>query len=98
MSFAISWIVAVAAAARARHGPGLLPLSVPPRVLLADQNRAVPASSIPQGTMPPESELRNRLPQALSTQTAPETEGSQTDSAAALTPTSNDETLNTEGN
>jgi hypothetical protein len=92
----MSWIVA--AAPRARRAPELLPLSVPPRVHVADQNRALLATNIPLQAMPPESELRNRLPQPLSTRTTPENEESQTDSAAALTPTSSDDTPHTKGN
>jgi hypothetical protein len=91
----MSWIVA--AVARARRAPDLLPLCVPPRVHVADQNRVMPASNIPLQNMASESELRNRLPQPLSTRTAPETEGSQTDSAATLTPTSSDDTLHSKG-
>jgi hypothetical protein len=95
MGSTMSWIAA--AAARARRPPELLPLSVPSTVYATDQDRAVRASNIPLKTMPPESELRNRLPQTVSTKSTVENKDNSTDSTPALTPTSSEDTLETKG-
>jgi hypothetical protein len=91
----MAWVIA--AASRARRCHDILPLSVPSKVHIADPNRAVQTANIPLQEMPQESELRNRLPQALSARIAADNEESPVDPGEILNPTSSKDTIHEKG-